>query len=150
MAPIIIRKANEGDIPAIFALVEELALYEKAPDAVITSEMIYLEDFRAGFFDAHVAEKDGTVAGMALYYPAYSTWKGKMLYLEDFVVKSEYRREGIGQMLFDAFLEEAVRRRCIMVKWQVLDWNEPAVRFYQKNKAIIESEWWNGKLFLSE
>jgi len=146
----IIRKANEDDIPGIFALVKELAEYEKAPDAVITSEKVYLEDFRAGCFDAHVAEIHAEMVGVALYYPAYSTWKGKMLYLEDFVVKSEHRRDGIGQLLFEAFLVEARQRDCTLVKWQVLDWNEPAVRFYEKNEALIEREWWNGKLFLKD
>ena len=150
MTSIFIRKAVEADIPAIFALVKELAVYEKAPDAVIATEKSYLEDFTAGFFSAHVAEWDGQIVGMALYYPAYSTWKGKMLYLEDFVVKSGCRRAGIGQLLFDAFVAEARDRNCVLIKWQVLDWNAPALRFYEKNKAIIESEWWNGKLFLTE
>ncbi|MFZ4542975.1 MAG: GNAT family N-acetyltransferase [Saprospiraceae bacterium] len=143
-----IRKAERNDIPAIFALVKELAEYEKAPEAVITSEKIYLDDFTNAVFDAHVAELNGEIIGMALYYLAYSTWKGKMLYLEDFVVKSAHRRTGAGQLLFDAFLEEAKNRNCSMVKWQVLDWNEPAIRFYEKNNAIIESDWWNGKIFL--
>jgi GNAT superfamily N-acetyltransferase len=143
-----IREATRQDIPAIFALVEALALYEKAPEAVITSVEIYEKDFDAGVFEAIVAEKDHQVIGMALYYMAYSTWKGKMLYLEDFMVREENRRDGAGQMLFDAFLAIAKAKDCSIVKWQVLDWNEPAIRFYEKNKAIIEKEWWNGKIFL--
>lgn len=143
-----IRKATKADIPAIFALVQELALYEKAPEAVITSVAIYERDFEEGIFEALVAEKDNMVVGMALYYMAYSTWKGRMLYLEDFVVQEPFRRFGAGQMLFDAFLEVAKQKEASLVKWQVLDWNEPAIRFYEKNKAIIETEWWNGKIFL--
>jgi GNAT superfamily N-acetyltransferase len=143
-----IRPATLTDMPAIFALVEELALYEKAPEQVITSVEIYEQNFQEGIFHAVVAENDNEIVGMALYYMAYSTWKGKMLYLEDFVVKEEFRRYGTGQMLYDAFMEAAKSLNCSLVKWQVLDWNEPALRFYEKNNAIIEKEWWNGKVFL--
>jgi len=88
---------------------------------------------------------------MALYYMTYSTWKGRMLYLEDFVVQEAFRKAGIGQQLFDGFLQEANNKGCKLVKWQVLDWNVPAIKFYEKNKAIIEKEWWNGKiLFIQE
>jgi ribosomal protein S18 acetylase RimI-like enzyme len=85
---------------------------------------------------------------MALYYMTYSTWKGRMLYLEDFVVSAGFRRYGVGQRLFDAYLRRAKALECRLVKWQVLDWNEPAINFYRKNNAIIETEWWNGKIFL--
>jgi GNAT superfamily N-acetyltransferase len=146
MTTLKIRKAERNDIPAIFALVKELAEYEKAPEAVITSEKIYLEDFTNAVFDAHVAELNGEIIGMALYYLAYSTWKGKMLYLEDFVVKSAHRRTGAGQLLFDAYLEEAKNRNCSMVKWQVLDWNEPAIQFYEKLGAIVDKDWYTCKM----
>ena len=143
---IIIRPATEADLPAIHALVYELAIYEKEPEAMETTPAEYLEDFRNGLFEATVAEVDGQIAGMTLYYMAYSTWRGKMLYLDDFVVNEHYRRHGIGQMLFDAFVEEGRQRGCRLVKWQVLDWNEPALNFYRKNNAIIETNWWNGKI----
>ena len=87
---------------------------------------------------------------MAFFYAAYSTWKGKMLYLEDFLITEEYRRQGIGQLLFDAFIEEGKKRGVFLLKWQVLDWNEPALKFYEKNKALIEKNWWNGKLVLKD
>ncbi len=145
-----IRQATLSDIPVIFSLVEELALYEKAPEAVITSVEIYEKDFNAGIFEAIVAEKEGEIIGMALYYMAYSTWKGRMLYLEDFVVRESARRFGVGQLLFDAYLNVAKEKCATLVKWQVLDWNEPAVKFYEKNDAIIEKEWWNGKIFLTQ
>lgn len=144
-----IRPATEADLPAIHALVYELAVYEKSPESVTTTPDEYLEDFRNGRFQCHVAEMDGHVVGMALYYMAYSTWRGNMLYLDDLVVNEAYRRHGIGQLLFDAVLEAGQRQGCRLLKWQVLDWNEPALRFYRKNHAIIETEWWNGKILLT-
>lgn len=147
---IIIREATELDMPAIHALVYELAVYEKEPEAVRTTPAEYLEDFKNGLFESRVAEMEGKVVGMTLFFMAYSTWKGKMLYLDDFVVSEPFRRFGIGQMLYDDFIAEARRRGCRLVKWQVLDWNEPAIRFYEKNKAIIEPGWWNVKMFLRE
>ncbi len=148
MSTVQIRQAERRDIPSIFALVQKLALYENAPEAVITSVKTYELDFDESHFEALVAEHEGEIIGMALYYMAFSTWKGKMLYLEDFVVKETHRRYGAGQLLFDAFLAKAKEKKCSLVKWQVLDWNEPAIRFYEKNNAIIEQEWWNGKIFL--
>lgn len=145
---IIVRHVTLQDMAAVFALVQELALYEKAPEAVTTTVESYEQDFIDGIFEACVAELDGKVIGMVLYYMTFSTWKGKMLYLEDFVVREEYRGMGIGDMLFEAFLAEAKAKKCNMTKWQVLDWNEPAIKFYQKKNAIIEKEWWNVKIFL--
>ena len=93
-----------------------------------------------------VAEVDNSIVGMTLYYDTFSTWKGKMLYLEDFVVKESYRSQGIGDLLFDATLVEAKKRKCLLMKWQVLDWNTEAVKFYKRKQAEIETEWWNGKI----
>lgn len=142
-----IRHARRSDIPAVYALVKELAAFEKAPDAVTATIPDYYDAFDRGLFHCLVVEVEGDIAGMALYYTAFSTWKGLMYYLEDFVVANRYRRLGIGQLLFDAFLDDARSRGAVMVKWQVLDWNEPAIRFYEKNHAIIEKEWWNGKIW---
>lgn len=147
---VLIRPATESDIPGIHALVYELAVYEKEPEAVFTTPEEYLEDFRNGLFESHVAEMEGKVVGMTLFFMMYSSWKGKMLYLDDFVVNEQYRRFGVGQKLYDAFIEEGRRRGCRLVKWQVLDWNEPAIKFYEKNEAIIEKGWWNVKKFLFE
>ncbi len=146
---IIIRSATEADLPAIHGLMFELALYEKEPEAVETTPEEYLEDFRKGIFESHVAEMDGKIVGMTLFFMAYSSWRGKMLYLDDFVVTESCRRYGVGQMLFDAFLEEGRKRGCRLVNWQVLDWNEPALKFYRKNEAIVETGWWNVKMFLN-
>jgi GNAT superfamily N-acetyltransferase len=143
-----IRKGQAADLQAVHQLVYELAVYEKAAEEMVATLEDYQESFVSDAFHVLVAEEDSEIVGMALYYPAYSTWKGKMMYLEDFVVKEKCRGKGIGQLLFEAFLEDARHRNCTMVKWQVLDWNTPAVRFYEKMDAIIEKEWWNGKIFL--
>jgi GNAT superfamily N-acetyltransferase len=142
-----IRKAQKEDLPAIHGLVRELAVYERAEEEFQASLEDYARDWDAGIFQALVAETEGRVVGMALYHFAYSTWKGRMMYLEDFVITACKRGGGIGKLLFEEFLEEAWRSDCRLVKWQVLDWNEPALNFYRKYPVTIEKEWWNGKLF---
>ncbi len=142
-----IRKALTSDLPAILLLVKELAVYENAGDQVSASINDYENAFNEKVFESQVAEIDGQIVGMTLYYMAYSTWRGKMLYLEDFVVSENYRNLGVGQLLFDAFLMEAQLKKVVMVKWQVLDWNEPAIAFYKKNNAIFDKGWWNVKIF---
>lgn len=143
-----IRRATASDLPAIHSLVGELAKYEQAENEFVATLQTYQRDFEAGIFEALVAEQQGEILGMALYHLAYSTWKGRMLYLEDFVVRESLRQTGIGQKLFEAFLEEARAKDCVLVKWQVLDWNLPALKFYEKNQALIETNWWNGKIFV--
>lgn len=152
MKNITIRPATIDDMPDIHALVRELAVYEKAPEQHSATIQDYKCDFEAGIYESHVAvDTEGAqTVGMILYYMAYSTWRGRMLYLEDFVVTEKYRQYGVGQMLFDTFLDVAKQKNCFLTKWQVLDWNTPAIRFYEKNKAVIEKEWWNGKIFLKE
>ncbi|MEM9821472.1 MAG: GNAT family N-acetyltransferase [Bacteroidota bacterium] len=146
----IIRKATSEDLPAIFDLVVKLAIYEKEPHAVKTSVEIYQKDFGAGVFEAHVAEYEGAIVGMMIYYLTYSTWRGRMLYLEDFVVRQDKRQLGLGQLLFEALIEEGKKKGARLIKWQVLDWNEPALAFYRKIGATIEKNWWNGKLYLDQ
>lgn len=146
----IIRKAKIEDMSGILDMVKELAEYEHALDQVSTTVADYEKNFLSGIFDAFVAEIKGEIKGVAIYYMTWSTWKGRMLYLEDFVVSPELRKTGIGQKLFDAYIAEGKKRGCSLLKWQVLDWNDPAVNFYKKNNAIIEQEWWNGKIFLKE
>ena len=140
------RKATARDLPAIYELVRELAIFEKAEDQLKATLEDYQRDFTAGVFEAVVLEYANEICGMVLFYLTYSTWRGKMLYLEDFVVAKRYRRRGYGQQLFDAFIAAAHEKNCAMVKWQVLDWNEAAVKFYEKNQATIEKQWWNGKI----
>jgi len=148
---ILIRKGTSYDIPAVHALVRELAIYEKAEEQHTTSIDQYAKDFDENHFEFIVAEHptDGIV-GMAFYYWAYSTWRGKFIYLEDFVVKEALRQEGIGQLLFDEVVSIAKQSGAKLLKWQVLDWNTPAVKFYEKNRAMIEKEWWNGKIMFVE
>ena len=143
-----IRRAQLSDMPVLLELVRELAVYEKEPEAVVTDVTHYQEAFEQHLTEGLIAETDGLIVGMTVYYVTFSTWKGKTLYLEDFYVKPAYRKLGIGQKLFDAFLDEARHKGIKQVKWQVLDWNEMALKFYRKNNAVIETNWWNGKLFL--
>ena len=143
-----LRKGTPSDIPELLNLIKELAAYEKEPDAVIVAEEILLED---GFgensiFDFIVAEKDEKVAGIALYYSKYSTWKGRCLYLEDIIVKESERMNGIGSLLLKELIAIADKAGVKRLEWQVLDWNEPAINFYKKHKAIIDGEWLNCKV----
>jgi len=142
-----IRKAQKKDLPDILNLVRELAVYEKAGSEVSATLQDYEAEFVQGNFEAIVACSDHQVIGMALYYLTFSTWKGRMIYLEDFVVNSAYRKKGVGQLIFDAFLEDAKSKGAKLTKWQVLDWNQPAIDFYIKNNAVIEKEWWTVKHF---
>jgi len=143
-----IRKAKREDLTAILGLVVELAIFEKEPDAVTATLEDYQKAWDTQLIDAIVATDGETVIGTALFYDTFSTWKGKMLYLEDFVVKESYRGHGIGKLIYDRLFQEAEERKSILVKWQVLDWNEGAVRFYERQGATVEKEWWNVKKYL--
>ena len=141
-----IRLAERADLESIRELVIELAIYEKEPQAVTATLEDYQGAYDSGLIKSFIAESDGNIVGMTLFYDTYSTWKGKMLYLEDFVVKASHRRSGIGQLLFDATVNYAKQTKCKLIKWQVLDWNQLALDFYEKKGATIEKEWWNGKI----
>ncbi len=147
---VVVRPAQKADLAAIHELVAELAQYEQAAHEFIASLEQYMRDFEAGFFRALIAECAGEVVGMMVWYKAYSTWKGRMIYLEDFVVRQQWRGSGVGKKLFAALIDEARALDCKLIKWQVLDWNESAIRFYEKVGAEIEKGWWNGKLFLNK
>jgi GNAT superfamily N-acetyltransferase len=145
-----IRKCSKEDLPAMLDLVNELAEFEKEGSAVVASLAEYEESFSKNLFDALVAVHNGEVVGMALYYPIFSTWKGKCIYLEDFVVKTSHRSAGLGQQIWDELLAEVKRQGCRQLRWQVLDWNEHAVRFYERNNAVILKDWWNGRIILND
>jgi GNAT superfamily N-acetyltransferase len=151
IAPIL-RRGQEADLPRVLALIQELAVYEREPDAVTnTLDMMRHDGFGpAPIFGFFVLESGDDLIGLALFYTAYSTWKGRMLYLEDLVVTEAARRGGYGRQLFDAVVAEAQRTGAQRMKWQVLDWNEPAIAFYKKVGASIESEWLNGNLSAEE
>lgn len=143
-----IRVAKKQDCPRLLELVNELALFERAPEEVTVT----LQEFEdAGFgtkpvWKAYVAEADGIIVAMALYYVRYSTWKGCRLFLEDLIVTEEYRGQGIGKSLFDRIIVEAKEQGFSGMVWQVLDWNEPALNFYKKYEAGIEPGWLNASL----
>lgn len=143
-----IRVAQKGDCTRLLELVHELALFEKAPDEVTVT----LQEFEdAGFgpkpvWKAYVAEVDGVIVAMALYYVRYSTWKGCRLFLEDLIVTEEYRGRGIGKSLFDRIIVEAKELGFSGMVWQVLDWNEPALNFYKKYEANLDPGWLNASL----
>jgi GNAT superfamily N-acetyltransferase len=147
-----LRRGQESDLPRVLALIQELAAYEREPDAVTnTLDMMRHDGFGpAPIFGFFVLESGDDLLGLALFYTAYSTWKGRMLYLEDLVVTEAARRGGYGRLLFDAVVAEAQRTGAQRMKWQVLDWNEPAIAFYKKLGATIESEWLNGNLNAEE
>ena len=140
-----IRVAIKEDCTRLLELINELALYEKAPEEVTVT----LAEFEyAGFgnkpvWKAFVAEENETIIGFALFYTRYSTWKGCRLYLEDFIVTEAYRGKGVGKILFETVIKEAKENNYNGMTWQVLDWNEPAINFYNKYKAHIESGWLN-------
>jgi GNAT superfamily N-acetyltransferase len=140
-----IRKAVRKDCVRMMELIQELATYEKAPDEVTVS----LKHFEESGFGpnpvwwAFVAEAQGVVVGMALYYVRYSTWKGQRMYLEDILVTEDMRGQKIGSLLMDALIVEAKANGFNGVNWQVLDWNEPAINFYKKYNANFDPEWVN-------
>lgn len=147
-----IRKGIESDLEGVLALIKELAVYEKAAQEVtISLEQLREDGFgNRRLFEFVIAEFEGRVVGMAFYYFRYSTWKGKFLYLEDFVVSEAFRGKGIGTHLFDSVMQVSLSEGCVGMTWQVLDWNEPALHFYQKYGAHLDGEWINGRLMRGE
>lgn len=147
---IILRLATQDDLPAVHNLVRELAKYEDAEKELTATIEYYQTEWEKGTFQSLVAELNGEIVGTCIYYITFSTWKGRMMYLEDFVVKDGLRHNGIGQQMYNFFLAEAKKEQCILAKWEVLDWNAPAIAFYEKNNAIIEKNWWDCKVFLDD
>jgi ribosomal protein S18 acetylase RimI-like enzyme len=143
-----IRIAQLGDEIAIHQLIIELAVFEKEPNAVInTPEKLAVDLFKDKVCHAFVAEIDEQIVGFALYYFSYSTWKGRALYLEDIYIKEDFRNRKIGNSLFDKVVEESKKANVKRMDWQVLNWNEPAILFYKKKEAILDSDWTNGRLY---
>lgn len=143
-----IRTAVKEDCEQLLGLIKELAIYEKEPDAVTVS----LEHFRESGFGANpvwgafVAEVEGKIVGMSLYYIRYSTWKGQRLYLEDLIVTESFRGHGLGKELFEKTIEFGKEKGYSGMMWQVLDWNEPAINFYKKYQTKLDNEWVNCSL----
>lgn len=141
-----IRKGKVEDIPAALELVIELATYEKAPHEVKVTVEEMTTHFLNKVFEFFVAEINGKIIGIALYYYKYSTWKGRCIYLDDIVVKEEYRNKGIGKQLMNALIDVAKKEKVRKLEWQVLKWNTPAIEFYKKYPTIFDDEWLNCKL----
>ena len=143
-----IRKGQKADLPSVLALIKELAEFENAPNEV----SVTLEELEEDGFGQHpyywfiVAEHKAEIIGLSFYFIRYSTWKGRFLFLEDFVVKEDFRGQGVGAQLFEETIRVAQRLEVKGMVWQVLDWNEDAIRFYKKYEASIHTEWLNGKL----
>lgn len=151
---VLVRPATVDDAEAMMALIRELALYEKAPEAVTVSMDHFVE---SGFgpkpvWEALVAVipasagSEEQIVGLALYYIRYSTWKGQSMYLEDLIVTEDFRRKGIGDLLMAGLINEAKKRKLYAILWQVLDWNEPAIKFYKKYNARFDEAWINVSL----
>jgi GNAT superfamily N-acetyltransferase len=139
-----IRSAIEADIPLMLEFIRHLAEYEREPNAVIATE----EDLRRDGFGAEpkyrcvIAEWDGRPAGFAFFFYNYSTWRGQPgLYLEDLFVLPEMRGKGIGKALLQHLAQIAVQENCYGIRWMVLEWNEPALKFYDSLGATILGEW---------
>jgi GNAT superfamily N-acetyltransferase len=141
-----LRSACPEDIPLIHALVRELAEYEREPDAVKIGEAELARDGfpEAGaerYFECIIAEEDGQPAGFALFFPIYSTWRGRAIHLEDLFVRPAFRGRGIGKALLTRVAALAHERGCRLMFWHVLDWNQPAINFYRSLGATQMEDW---------
>lgn len=139
----IIRKGTIDDMPAVLDLIRELAIFEKEPDAVVVT-VSDLE--RDGFgehplFHTFIAETDNQIVGMALYYYRYSTWKGKTIHLEDLIVKEKMRGTGSGLALYTEIMKQGQADGVRRIEWNVLDWNQNAIDFYEKSGAKVLDDW---------
>lgn len=138
-----VRQGTKADMKAVLSLIQELAIFEKEPDAVVITEADLIRD---GFgenplFHTFVAEENGEIIGMALYYYRYSTWKGKTIHLEDLVVRENKRGTGAGFALYSAIIEQGKKDNVRRIEWNVLDWNTSAIHFYEKSGAKVLSDW---------
>ena len=139
----IIRKAVKEDMPQVLELIQELATFEKEPDAVVVT----VEDLvRDGFsenplFQCFIAQIGIEIIGIAFYYYRYSTWKGKTIHLEDLIVKESKRGSGAGFALYSEIIQQGKRDNVRRIEWNVLDWNTPAIEFYEKIGAKVLDDW---------
>ena len=139
----IIRKAEKNDLPQVLELIQELATFEKEPDAV---EVTVPDLEKAGFgpeafYTCFVAEANNKIEGMALVYFRFSTWKGKTVHLEDLVVRQEMRGTGMGSALYKKVIAYSLEQGVKRAEWVVLDWNTPAIEFYERSGANVLRDW---------
>jgi GNAT superfamily N-acetyltransferase len=139
----IIRYGERRDMSSVLKLVNELAVFEKEPNAVkITVDDLVENGFKDNpAFFTFVAELGGIIVGMALFYNRFSTWEGPSLHLEDLIVTEKFRGKGIGKALYDKVLDFALQKGIKRVEWVVLDWNKPAIAFYKSTGAIMLEDW---------
>lgn len=138
-----IRNGEKKDMPSVLHLINELAVFEREPDAVkITVDDLLEHGFKENpSFHIFVAEAEAHIVGMALFYNRFSTWDGPSLHLEDLIVTKEHRKKGIGKALYDRVLEFGVNSGKNRIEWVVLDWNTPAVEFYKSTGATMLEDW---------
>ncbi|HTS80559.1 MAG TPA: GNAT family N-acetyltransferase [Myxococcaceae bacterium] len=139
-----LRAAVRSDVPLILSFIRELATYERDADAVVATEESLLRDGfgQRPFFQATIAEWSGDPVGFAFWFYAYSTWRAQpTLYLEDLFVRPEARGRGIGKEMMRFLARTALDTGCGRFVWQVLDWNEPSIRFYESLGAQVVREW---------
>tara|TARA_R110000796_G_scaffold37722_4_gene95300 strand:+ start:199515 stop:199994 length:480 start_codon:yes stop_codon:yes gene_type:complete len=139
----LIREASKEDMPQVLSLIKELAVFEKEENAV---EVTVADLERDGFgskilFHCFVAEIDNTIKGMALVYPRYSTWKGPIIHLEDLIVTESMRGTGLGTALLSEVIKYGHSLGAKRINWEVLDWNEPAINFYESKGANVMRDW---------
>ncbi|MCA1965176.1 MAG: GNAT family N-acetyltransferase [Flavobacterium sp.] len=139
----IIRKATKNDMPSVLELIQELATFEKEPNAVVvTVDDLVGDGFSENpLFQCFVAEVENEIIGMALYYYRYSTWKGKTIHLEDLIVKENKRGTGAGFALYKEIIKQGKVENVRRIEWNVLDWNTPAIDFYEKSGAKVLGDW---------
>jgi GNAT superfamily N-acetyltransferase len=138
-----IREGKKEDMQSVLNLINELAIFEKEPDAVeITIEDLVNDGFSENpKFKIFVAEEENTIIGIALFYERYSTWKGKTIHLEDLIVTKSKQKIGAGKALYTAVLKYAYDHNFNRVAWEVIDWNTNAVEFYQSTGATYLNDW---------
>lgn len=139
-----IRQARPTDVQAIYDMIYELAVYEKAPEEVVTTP----DEIEATLFgegsktEALICEIEGKIAGYAVFFTSYSTWLGRNgIYMEDLYISPDFRGKGAGKALLKHIARFAVERNCGRLEWSVLDWNQPAIDFYLSIGALPQSEW---------
>lgn len=140
----IIRKAKSEDMSQVLRLINELAIFEKEPDAVeVTEKELINEGFGENpLFHCFVAQDGDAIIGIALVYFRFSTWKGRTVHLEDLIVNDTYRGKGIGNLLYAEVINFANQHGVKRVEWVVLDWNQNAIDFYEKSGARILKDWY--------
>ena len=139
-----VRLSTPVDMPQVLRLIKELAAFEKEPNAVkITVDTLIKEGFgKNPLFTCFVAEVEKEIVGMALVYDRFSTWKGRSIHLEDLIVSEKMRGNGVGKALYSKVIAYAAAQKVKRLEWVVLDWNEGAIKFYEKNGARMLKDWY--------